>query len=183
MRTGASAAVIAVQVSPRVPEMATAGVPVTVSAMTRASVAQAFDAIAPIDLPRIFTGMGPLPAVVGVRDQTGDWDHAGATRIVELAGGSEAPERITAYDRPAHFAYRVGPFTGALGWLVREADGAWWFSSDVSGTEIRWSYTFRPRPHAAALVRIVVAPLWRRYARRALELAVGIAERGPSAVP
>src|SRR4051812_7727738 len=125
MRTGASAAVIAVQVSPgwgpvfdplaaelvgvqrefdhrrpgalsdpggeveterRVPEMTTAGVPVTVSARTRATVVQAFDAIAPIDLPRIFTGLGPLPAVVGVRDQTGDWDHVGATRIVELAG-------------------------------------------------------------------------------------------------
>jgi hypothetical protein len=162
--------------------MATAGVPVTVSARTRATVVQAFDAIAPIDLPRIFTGLGPLPAVVGIRDQTGDWDHVGAARIVELAGGSEAPERITAYDRPAHFAYRVGPFTGALGWLVREADGAWWFSSGVSGTEIRWNYTFRPRPHAAALVRIVIAPLWRRYARRALGLAVRIAEDEPSAV-
>jgi hypothetical protein len=162
--------------------MAMAGVPITVSARTRASVERAFDAIVPIDLPRIFTGFGPLPAVAGVRDQTGDWDHVGAGRIVELAGGREAPERITAYDRPAHFAYRVGPFTGTLGWFVREADGAWWFSPDVSGTEIRWNYTFRPRPHAAALVRIFIAPLWRRYARRALGLAVGIAEDEPSAV-
>jgi hypothetical protein len=148
--------------------MATAGVPVTVSARTRASVEQAFDAIAPVDLSRIFTGFGPLPSVVRVRDQTGDWDHVGAARIVELADGSEAPERITAYDRPAHFAYRVGPFTGALRRLVLEADGGWWFSSGVSGTEIRWNYTFRPRPHAVPLVRLVIAPLWRRYARKAL---------------
>jgi hypothetical protein len=105
----------------------------------------------------------------------------GAGRIVELSDGSEAPERITAYDRPAHFAYRVGPFTGALRRLVLEADGGWWFSSGVSGTEIRWNYTFRPRPHTAGLVRLVIAPLWRRYARKALGLAVRIAEGQPSA--
>jgi hypothetical protein len=156
-------------------------VSVTVTATTRADVERAFDAIAPIDLSRIFTGFGPLPAVRGVRDQTGDWDHVGATRVVELSDGSEARERITAYVRPHHFAYRVGPFTGSFGRVVRAADGTWWFSEAEGGTEIRWTYAFLPARFAAPAVRLAVAPLWRAYARRALALAVGVAERTSAA--
>ena len=149
----------------------------------RAAVAPevAFDVIVPIDLPRLFTGLGPLPAVTGTREQTGAWDHAGATRVVELADGSEARERLTLHERPHRFAYRVGPFTGPLRHVVDGADGAWWFApvAGVPGgasTAVTWTYAFRPRGPAWPLVRLVVAPLWRVYARRALARAVAAAE-------
>lgn len=156
--------------------MPPAGVPVTVRATTTATAQHAFDTIAPIDLPRIFTGYGPLPGVRGVRDQSGNWNHAGATRTVELSNGDEAQETITSFDRPGYFAYEVGPFTGPMNRVVARADGEWWFASTGGGTEITWTYTFRPRPRMAPLARLAVAPLWRRYASRVLGLAVGAAE-------
>ena len=161
--------------------MARAGVPVTVRARAAVAPEVAFDVIAPIDLPRIFTGLGPLPAVTGTREQTGAWDHVDATRVVELADGTEARERLTLHERPHRFAYHVGPFTGPLRHLVDGADGAWWFAPADGGdggpaTAVTWTYTFRPRGLARPLVRVAVAPLWRAYARRALERAVAAAE-------
>jgi hypothetical protein len=153
------------------------GVAVTVSGVARTEPAAAFAAIAPVDLTRIFTGMGPLPAVVGIRGQTGAWDHVGATRTVELSDHSEAREAITAYDAPAHFAYRLEGFTGPLRLVVAGADGAWWFSAGArGGTDVRWTYVFLPRPGRRWLVRAAVAPLWRAYARRVLALAIAEAE-------
>jgi hypothetical protein len=70
--------------------MRQSGVPVTVEAVATASAEATFDTIVPIALPRIFTGYGPLPAVTATRDQTGEWNHVGAARIVELADDSTA---------------------------------------------------------------------------------------------
>jgi hypothetical protein len=154
-------------------------VAVTVQARARVDAATAFDAIAPVDLTRVFPGMGLVPAVVSVRDQVGDWDRAGQTRVAVLADGSEAHEELTAVQRPEHFAYnlRIG---GTLGRVVPTAQGAWWFASadrpPGAATDIRWTYTFHPRPGAGVLVRLLLVPLWRRYARRSLALAVAIAE-------
>ncbi len=98
--------------------------------------------------------------------------------MVELKDGSEAREQLTAYDAPRHFAYRVGPFTGPQRLLVEHADGAWWFAPvEADVTRVVWTYTFRPRSAAAwPLVRALVAPVWRAYARRALALAVSAIE-------
>jgi hypothetical protein len=154
-----------------------ARVPVTVE--TDVSVARdaAFAAIAPIDLTRMFHRLGPVPAVTGTREQTSAWDRVGARRVVELSDGSEAREEIITYDAPRHFGYRVGSFTGPFRLLVERADGAWWFAPDGSGgTHIRWTYTFESRRGMGPLVRYVLAPLWRAYARRALARGAAIAE-------
>jgi hypothetical protein len=158
--------------------MARAGVPVTVRARAAVAPEAAFGVIAPVDLSRIFTGLGPLPAVTGTREQTGAWDHVGATRVVELADGSEAAERLTLYDRPHRFGYHVGPFTGPLRHLVDGADGVWSFAPAEGGaaTAVTWTYVFRPRRLARPLVRLGVAPLWRAYARRGLARAVAAAD-------
>jgi Polyketide cyclase / dehydrase and lipid transport len=157
--------------------MPPAGIAVTVEADVRRPAASAFTTIVPIDLAKIFRGFGPLPRVAGTRDQTGPWDHVGARRVVELADGSEAHEELTAYEAPAHFAYRVSGFTGPLRHLVSHADGAWWFS-DRGGDagHVRWTYVFQPRPGRALLVRAAIAPLWTIYQRRALEHAIREAE-------
>jgi hypothetical protein len=60
--------------------------------------------------------------------------------------------------------------------VVSRADGEWLFAPSSAGTEITWTYTFRPRRRMAPLVRLAVAPLWRRYATRAIGLAVQVAE-------
>ena len=148
-------------------------VSITVTGTTAASRERAFDVIAPIDLASIFRRVGPLPAVAGTRDQTGRWDHVGASRVVRLADGGELHEELTAFERPRHFAYRLHPLSGPMGRLVAGADGAWWFEE---GGEIRWTYTFHPRRLRALPVRLVLAPLWRVYASRALGRAVAAAE-------
>jgi hypothetical protein len=154
------------------------GVPVTVEAVANAPVEAAFDAIVPIDLAKMFTGYGPLPAVSGTRDQSGDWDHVGATRTVELSDGSTAAEVILAYERPSYFAYRVSGFTSSLRLLANGARGEWWFAPAGEGAaEIRWRYTFEPRGLSRPLLSLVVSRLWRGYARRALALAVEEAGR------
>jgi len=129
-----------------------------------------------LDLARIFRGFGPLPAVAGTREQTGAWDHTGASRTVVLADGSTARERLTTYVPPHHFAYRLDALTGPLRLVAAGAEGAWWFAPTPRGTRIRWTYVFEPRGGRAAIVRLLLAPLWRSYQRRALALAAAEAE-------
>ena len=160
------------------------GVAVTTEAVAPAPLAIAFAAIVPIDLPQIFRGFGPIPAVTGTREQTGAWDHAGATRVVELADGSQAREELTSYTAPSYFAYRLGGFTGPFRHLVAGAEGEWWFSEAGDGsTRIRWTYPFAPRPGRGLLIRAIVAPLWRVNQRRALDLCVAAAEHDVRSAP
>lgn len=141
--------------------MRQARIPVTVKAVARASIETTFDAIVPIALPEMFTGFGPLPAVTATREQTGEWDHAGATRTVVLADGSPAREEITSHERPHYFANRVSGFTARFRLLVRGARGEWWFSpASGEGTRVRWRYTFEPRGAARPIVALAVARLW-----------------------
>lgn len=151
--------------------MAPAGIAVTVETDVRAPLEATFRTIVPIELARIFPGLGPLPAVVGTREQTGAWDQAGASPIVELSDGSHAHEQLMAYEPSRHFAYRVDGFTGPLRGLVSHADGAWWLSdAGADVTHVRWMYVFVPRAARGWLVRAVIAPLWSVYERRALSL-------------
>ncbi len=142
--------------------------------------AAAFDCIVPVDLTSIFTGYGPLPAVVGTRDQTGGWDAAGQTRTVLLAGGSSAHEQITGYTHPSHFSYTVSNFTGILQPLVASAHGEWWFEPGPSaaGTHVKWTYTFTARsPLSAPLVWFIATVLWKGYMDKALRISKAQVER------
>lgn len=153
------------------------GIALTVSAHTSAPPEVAFDTIAPIDLARIFERWLLIPGVAGVRDQSGPWDAVGRTRTVMLSDGTGVEERLTRFDRPNSFGYRVGPFPPPLGRLASEADGEWRFAASAGGgTEIEWTYRFVPRPGGRMLTRLVIAPLWRGYARRAVERASSAAD-------
>lgn len=145
-----------------------------VSSEVAASQVVAFEHIVPINLPSIFTGFGPLPAVTGTENQTGDWDTAGQTRTVHLSDGSSAQELLTKYEHPHYFSYKVSGFTGALRFLTSSADGEWWFSSNAAGqTNIKWHYAFNARSILAVPVLWFIATvLWRGYMRKALSLSV-----------
>ena len=154
---------------------------VAVTVQTRATVAprRAFEAIVPIDLSLIFTGWGPFPAVRGATNQTDTWDHAGSSRNPQLSDGSTASETLTEYASGHSFAYELTDFTNILGRVVCGVRGEWTFTPDGDGTIIRWTYEFKPRPRCDPLVRVAVAPLWRRYMQAALEKATRIAEQQP----
>ena len=141
--------------------------------------AAAFECIVPVDLTSVFTGYGPLPAVVGTCDQTGGWDAAGQTRTVLLAGGSSAHEQITEYTHPSHFSYTVSDFTGILRPLVVSAHGEWWFEPGTApqSTHVKWTYTFTARSSfSAPLVWFIATVLWKGYMDKALRISKAQAE-------
>lgn len=132
---------------------------------------EVFDAVTAEDvLPKVLTGYGPLPAVVGTRNLSGPWDQPGSRRTVVLADGATATEEVTGQARPHGFDYRVYGFTNLLRHLVAEARGSWRFSAVPGGTEARWTYSFTPRGAASRMVLAGgIQPLWRGYMQVCLE--------------
>ena len=130
-----------------------------------------FDWFIPIELPRILTGYGPVPAVVSTSDQSGPWDQPGSRRTVHLADGHTAHERVTACQRPASFGYTVDGFTNVLRHFASEGRGQWSFEpAGDDATDVRWTYTFQARSAAAALLLTPVVKIaWRGFMRRALD--------------
>ncbi|HYG27254.1 MAG TPA: SRPBCC family protein [Caulobacteraceae bacterium] len=123
----------------------------------------AFDFIVAEDvLPKILTGYGPLPAIVGTSEVTGPWDEPGSQRIIHMADGGTVREQVTQIERPRHFAYRVWDFSNPLvAALSSGARGEWWFEPHAGGTHVTWRYTFVARSRLAALpLRLIVALLW-----------------------
>jgi len=64
-----------------------------------------------VALSVVFKGWGPFPAVRGVRNQTGAWDHVGVSRNPILSDGSMATEKLTDYTPGHSFSYEVTGFT------------------------------------------------------------------------
>ena len=129
---------------------------------------QVFEYVLPVDLSTVIKRWGPLPGVKGVRDQSGEWDHVGATRTILLEDGSEAQEKLVTYNPPHHFGYTL-----ALGvptsLLASNAAGTWWFHpAEDGGTDLEWAWAFVPRPGLGLFIEGVLAPLWERYADQAL---------------
>ena len=145
-----------------------------------------FEHIMPVDLTSIFTGYGPLPAVVGTRDQTGAWDAAGQTRTVIMSDGSSAQEQLAAYEYPNYFSYTVNNFTGVFRAFVTSARGEWWFGPEpgIRGevTHIKWGYVFNARSSfSLPIVWFLTKILWKGYMSKVLYvLKAQIENRGRS---
>lgn len=122
-------------------------------------------------LPRVLTGYGPLPGVVGTSGHTGPWDTPGSTRVVHLADGSQVREQITRHEPPGHFAYRVWDFGNPIiRTLATQARGEWAFAPVSGGTQVRWAYTFTASNWLAALPLFAITHLlWRGYMQVCLD--------------
>ena len=151
-------------------------VPVIVQTRVDVPPARTFEINVPIDLSVIFTGWGPFPAVRGVKNQTGAWDHVGASRNPELSDGTTATEALTEYTPGHSFAYEVTDFTNLLGRIAHGVRGEWTFTPDGAGTLIRWTYEFKPKGGRRLLLRYGLAPLWRRYMQAVVEAAAKLTE-------
>jgi hypothetical protein len=124
-----------------------------------------FDFVAAEDvLPKILTGYGMVPGVASTSDISGPWDRPGSHRIVHLADGSTARERVTHHDRPAYFACRVSDPSFALKHLMTEARGEFWFTSANGGTQVKWTYSFGARNWLAKIpLTLFVKTQWKGY--------------------
>jgi hypothetical protein len=134
------------------------------------SVEDAFSGTLPIPLPTIFRRWyGPIPPIKRVREQTGDWDAPGQSRLVTLVGGGSMRERLTSVDPPRSFGYTLTDIKGPTAPLVGMVEGEWIFSPAGAATVVTWRWTIHPRSPLAAPVLPVLGRLWKGYARRALE--------------
>ena len=150
-----------------------------IAVMTRSSSAQAtavaqttpkraWEISGPLDPTKYYPKFGPLPAVVGVRDQTGPWDTVGQSRTLVLSDGSSVVETITDADSPTFFAYELSNFTKLFGKLVAGARAEWRFERIDTGTSIRWTYTFHAKRGRGWIVAAIVRLFWARYMNRVL---------------
>ena len=69
----------------------------------------------------LYPKAGLLPAVVEVRDQTGNWDGVGQTRQLMLSDGGSVIEHTTNVDRLEFFAYNLSDFQKVFGVMVQSA--------------------------------------------------------------
>ena len=123
---------------------------------------------------------GPLPGVVDVRGQVGDWSSVGKTRTLILSDGGSVIETLTDVQRGTLFAYDLSEFQGLFGALVSGARAEWDFWVDDAGTGIRWSYVFHPRRGAGLVVGLIVKLFWARYMKGVLPVIVREAEQQDS---
>lgn len=112
---------------------------------------------------------GPIPAVVGVHDQTGAWDAPWQTRRLELSDGSSVTERLVRVEPTSTFVYELSHFTGLLGRLVSGGRAEWSYRpAGDGGTRIDWTYSFFARPWRGPVVLAIVRFAWAPYMRRVL---------------
>lgn len=152
-------------------------VAITVFARTSVSTGRTFELIAPIDLTRVFRAVWPFPGVTSIRDNPPQWDRPGLSRHPQFDDGSQATETLTEYVEGHGFADELTEFTNVLGRLADGVRGEWSFLPDTTGTVIRWTYEFLPKPGRRPLLAGPFAPLWKRYMQRALDEMVTHVER------
>ncbi|MFG3094536.1 SRPBCC family protein [Streptomyces sp. NPDC048202] len=150
--------------------------PITVFARTSVSPETAFAVIAPIDLSLVFKADRFFPGVSHIEGQHDAWDRAGESREPHFTDGSHVTERLTEYTAPHGFAYELTGFTNVLNSLAQGVRGEFSLLPDGPGTNIRWTYEFKPRPGRGWVLNGPFKPLWQRYMQRALDRMVDMTE-------
>jgi len=151
--------------------------------VAQATPKEAWEISGPVDPTKFYPKFGPLPAVVGVADQTGSWDTVGHTRRLLLSDGGHVIETITDAASPTFFAYELSDFQKLFGKLVKGARAEWRFERVAGGTRISWKYTFFPLPGAGFVVGAIVKLLWGPYMKKVLPGIVAEVERLAKTAP
>lgn len=94
------------------------GIRASAEALTRTNAQQAYKISGLLDPTRFYPRFGPLPAVIEVRNQSGDWDAVGRTRTLMLSDGGHVVETITDTEVPELFGYELSEFQKLFGMLV-----------------------------------------------------------------
>lgn len=105
-------------------------------------------------LPRVFTGYGPVPAILEARIESGRPPAEGEFRLLSNSDGSAIREEIVELVRPRTHRYRLlSGLAPPFSWLIRSASGRWSFEEMSTGTRVTWRFVFEPR---SALARPLV---------------------------
>ena len=149
----------------------------TVQLLAHAEIDIAWDVATLTNPTWFYAKFGPLPGVVDVSGQVGDWNEVGKTRTLTLSDGGSVIETLTDVARAEFFAYDLSEFQGLFGRIVKGARAEWDFWEDGDSTGIRWSYTYTAKPGFGLVVGAIVRLLWSRYMQRTLPVIVREAER------
>ncbi|KAA1248248.1 SRPBCC family protein [Mycobacterium simiae] len=134
------------------------------------SVDDAYSRTLPISLPVICSHWyGVVPPIKEVRDQTGDWDAAGQSRVITMVGGGRVRETLTDVDPPRSFSYTLTDIKGPLSPLVSLVEGRWSFAPTGTGTTVTWQWTLHPKSAITAALLPAFGAMWKGYARGVLE--------------
>jgi len=143
----------------------------TVTATVATDLPTTFRHLTGMDVPAVFRGAGPLPAVTAVRQQTGDWDAVGQTRTIVLSDHSTACETLDNYQFPHTFGYTVTGYTSVLRLLVTKGVATWHCTSTPNGTLISWQYAYHARSVLAVpLLWLLMVLFWKKYMRAAVNI-------------
>jgi hypothetical protein len=96
-----------------------------------------------LNLPKVFTGYGPVPAILKAETLENEPFQAGSIRRVYNADGSVIDEKMIELSRPTQQQYQlVRGFKPPFSWLFQGAGGDWTFSPTASGTLVEWKFNF-----------------------------------------
>ncbi len=137
-----------------------------------ADIERVFDyATDPAKVPSLFTGFGPIPAILRMEVQGDGVQRTGGRRTIHNSDGTALEEDLVEFERPRAQAYRLhGQFVGVTRFILREGSGRWTFES-VAGssrpaTRVRWDYAFVLVSPLALPVALPLAKLAFRAAQR-----------------
>ena len=158
--------------------MSTRGSTAIAELVAKAPRTETWNTATPLTPVGFYPKSGLLPAVIEVRDQSGNWDAPGQTRQLMLSDGGWVVEHTTNVEPYGFFAYNLTDFQKIFGKLVWMARAEWTFKQVTGGTSIHWSYTFYPKNAGAKpILAIIVKLLWGPYMHRVLPGIVAEVER------
>lgn len=95
------------------------------------------------NLPKVFRGFGPIPAIVKAEMADGGEMREGGVRRIENSDGSVIDEEMISFQKPERQSYRlVRGFKFPISLLIESGGGDWKFTATPKGTRIDWEFYF-----------------------------------------
>ncbi|MBC7961213.1 MAG: SRPBCC family protein [Vallitaleaceae bacterium] len=152
----------------------------TVTLTINASITDAFNYLAPINLTRIFPGTGLIAGIANTTINEG-WNKAGLSRTIFFKDGTTSKETMLTFDGPTSFSYKNEQFSSkVLGSLMTRLEGEWKFVDLKNGsTKIEWTYRAIPKNYFAKLfVKYVLIKMIHGMLHKALSIGKADLETG-----
>ena len=95
------------------------------------------------NLPKVFRGFGPIPAIIKAEMVDGGEMREGGVRRIENSDGSVIDEEIITFNKTGRQTYRlVRGFKFPISLLIESGGGDWKFTATAKGTRIDWEFYF-----------------------------------------
>jgi hypothetical protein len=127
--------------------------------------------LAEYPVTQMFQRQGPFPAVTAVKEQSGPWDAAGATRTLALSDGGQARERLVRFDPEQGWLNEI-QFTDVFRLLVSNVHDEWSFEEARGSTYVDWQWRMNALPGRRLIVSLGLQRSFSRYMQRMLDQAM-----------